>query len=673
MRIPSLALAPVLLAALLFAGTGPALATTLKEKPVACPVCTKPFTALEVGSTNTFGGYDSDLCVHANGTPPSSFAVWTCPSCRYSARSARFAKGVSEATKAKILKGWPAAPKGFPDGGSQRDIPAWQKYEFAGRILEEEKAKDSDRLLLWRDAAFAERCASEEALEAVREDPVLGPRFSAARNRVHDLCREAPSAVDGCRTESGTEIQAARAVLEEAGKAAPAERRVMELAASSFLRGRGEFRVSAAALRGVADAKEEKPPVRDAALALLASIERERAFLERSTSIVRLSGEALPKLVLDDEPAARGGWTIAESFRRLGSDEQAEGWVRAVLGSRAARDWMFLLAREVLAVEGAGGPRWTAAARAGCGAWEKRLFERLRDPEAGEEAAAVLGRLGDAAHVPALLEALKAADTAAAPFAAVALGGYAEPGEAVEKALSGILADGDADPELRWRAAEALLALSPESARPAFLAAAQGDSLVREAALRGLGRVGEADAAPVLLAAAKEDPKVALPALSLLAARDLPTLEAATAWWESNRKRTRAEWTGEAFRGAGADLPAIPDRASVPRLVDLLGEASLPVRWAAFRALRALSGRSLGRVEILDEGRVLGATKPVVPFTVEEVFGEGRVVMTGPLPDNDIGEMLGRMAPSMKEDNARPSWERAQALWRRWWREQGGR
>jgi HEAT repeat protein len=667
------AAAAIALLALLLAASGPARATTLKDRAVDCPVCTKPFTALEVKSTNTFGGYDSDLCVHAHGTPPASFLVWTCPSCRYSARSSRFPKGVSDATRKRILSGWPEAPAGFPAKGDQRSIPAWQKYELAGRILDEEKGKTGERLAFWRDAAFAERCDSMDALDPEDRDGPLGPGFDAALGRVLDLAREIPPHGDGRRTRAGRQIAAAREALAEAAKSPPAERHFLELAAAAVLRSRGEFGRAAKALSGLAAAKDAPEAVRSAARALLESIDREKAFLGRAVGTVRLPKEELPKLVLDDEPGARSGWTLAESFRRLGEDDQAEAFARAALGSKSAGDWMFLLSREVLSAEGAGGPRWTAAAKEAGAAWEKRLLARLRDEEAGEEAAAVLGRLGDPALVPALLEALRGEDTTAAQFAAAALGGFAEPGAAAEEALAKIVADEEADVEVRWRATEALSVLAPEAARPALLAAAGSGGVVREAAIRGLGRAGEADAFPVLLAAAKEDPKAALPALSLAATREFKDVGAAAAWWEKNRSRTRAEWTRDAFREAGADLPSPPTRASAPRLMELLENPSRPVRWAAFRALRSISGRSLGREEVLDEGEVKSPTKAVAPYTVEEVLGEGRIVFHGQVPEWDMGEFLGKVSPDLKTDNARPSWERARAQWRRWWREQGGK
>ena len=655
--------------AMLVLTAGAALATTFRDRPVDCPVCAKPFTALEVRSANTFGGYDSDLCVHAKGTPPSSFQVWTCPSCRYSARAPAFAKGVSGATKKKLLSGWPEAPVGIPAAATQREIPAWKKYEIAGRILDEEGARPSDRLRIWRDAAFAERCAANELLDPVRKDP----GFSAAMERIEDARREASPATDGLRTRAGRYMFAARSLLEADAKAPAGERSARDLAAGAVLRGRGEFETSTEALRRAAESKGGSPAVREAAKALLASIEREKGFLDRSVSTMRLPKDALLKLELDAEPAARTGWTVAETFRRLGEDEQAAGFLRAVFASPGAQDWMFLLAREVLATAGEGTPLWTATARDGCGKWGKGLFARLRDPEAAEAAAAVLGRLGDAALVPELLAALKGDDTTAAQFAAAALGGFEEPGAEAEKALAAIVADGDADPEIRWRAIEALLVLSPECGRQSFTVALEGSSLVREPAILGLGRVGEAGAVPLLLAAAKEEPKPALAALSLLAVREFPSVAAAAVWWEKNRSRTRAEWTREALKEAGADLPAVPDRAALPVLAELLENRSLPVRWAAYRLLRSVSGRSLGRTEVLYEGVVGNATKSVVPITVEEVFGTGRIISEGPIPEYDLGEFMGKVVPSLKEDDARGSWQRARALWLRWWREQGGK
>ena len=660
-----------MLFALLVAVAGPAEATTFDEKRVDCPVCAKPFPALKLKSSNTYGGYDSDLCVHANGEPPNPFLVWTCPSCRFSARAEQFGKGVPEETKKKILAGWPDAPPGFPAKGDQRSIPTWQKWELAGRILDETKASGAARKNLWRDAAFAERCTSSDGLSVVRKDKSLRPGLDDAMERVFDRAIECPPTGPELLTRSARFIRAAQEILAEAAKAPAAERPFLDLAAGAVLRRRGEFVAAAVPLKRVAEAKDAPAPLREAARALLESIEREKRFLERAVALVRLPKDELLKLVLDKEDRARGGWTLAESFRRLGEDDQAAAWARAALVSKEAGDWMFLLAGEVLARKDAGGPLWTAAVNEGLASWKKGLLARLRDESTAEAAAAVLGLLEDPALLPDLLAAFAGADATAAQHAATAIGGYSEPGAAAVEALAKFVADENSDLVVRWSATEALCVLAPESAGPALLVAARSDGVVREAACRALGRAGEADAVPALLAAAKEDPGAALPALSLLALRELASLDAAEAWWKENRSRKRADWTRDAFRAAGADLPAPPDRAAVPRLVELLENESLPVRWAAFRALRSISGRSFGREEILDEGRINSLTAPVVPFTVEEVLGDGRSVSYGAVPGAEMGAMLEKMTPHVKVDNARVSWRRAQAQWRRWWREQG--
>jgi hypothetical protein len=666
-------LGAVALGLLLLAGPAapPARATTFRSRPVDCPVCARPFTAQEVSSTNTFGGHDSDLCVHAHGTPPSSFAIWTCPGCRYSARPARFGKGVPADLAKRILSGWPGAPGGISPEAEQGAIPAWLKYDLAGRILEETGASRADLLRHWREAAHGTRCDPGTALAAVAEDKVLGPLLDGAFDRIRDLAREAAAPENGVRTRSGATLRACRELLAEAAPS-PAAARARALAAGAELRRRGHGRPAEKALRPLAADAAAPEPVRAAARGILELLDRERGFLGRAVATMRLAPDALALVALEEEAGYRTGWFVAEAFRRLGEDDLAAGWLEASFRGPRSPDALRILAAEVLA-GGDAGPLWTAAAEKECAAWFASLPARLADPDRSEEASALLARLASRPLLPPLLKILRGEDGSAAARAATALGGYPEPGPEAEGALVALLADPDGDPETRWACSESLVLLAPEAARPAFAAALAGSDLLREPAIRGLGLVGEADAVPLLLGAAREEPKAALAALSLLAVRELGTVAEAEAWWDRNRKRTRAEWTREALAAAGTSLPAAPGREAIPLLAARLEDEALTIRWAAFRLLRSLAGRSDGRADVLFEGRVLSPTKAEALLTAEEILGGGRIVTVGPVPEFDMGAMVEKFAPDLKAESARSGWSRARARWERWWRERGGK
>lgn len=58
--------------------------TTFFDAKVNCPVCEMELTVRHLGSTNNFGGQDSDFRQHAAGFDPLYILMSTCPHCGYS-------------------------------------------------------------------------------------------------------------------------------------------------------------------------------------------------------------------------------------------------------------------------------------------------------------------------------------------------------------------------------------------------------------------------------------------------------------------------------------------------------------------------------------------------------------------------------------------------------------
>lgn len=65
--------------------------SSLYEKQIKCPVCTKDFNVTKVkAKTSKMLKRDSDLCVHYEGINPIVYDVWVCQNCGYSAQGDKF-------------------------------------------------------------------------------------------------------------------------------------------------------------------------------------------------------------------------------------------------------------------------------------------------------------------------------------------------------------------------------------------------------------------------------------------------------------------------------------------------------------------------------------------------------------------------------------------------------
>ncbi len=70
-----------------------------KTVEAVCPADGARFEAVEIVSSNTWGGVDADFCPHAFKTAPLEFRVWVCPSCAFAGRQEDFGKPVSAEEK----------------------------------------------------------------------------------------------------------------------------------------------------------------------------------------------------------------------------------------------------------------------------------------------------------------------------------------------------------------------------------------------------------------------------------------------------------------------------------------------------------------------------------------------------------------------------------------------
>jgi len=130
-----------LLALLLLLGTPPAHATKVGYGAVPCPLDGTAAKVYELLSSNTHGGYDSDLCRYSTQGQWREHAITTCPRDLYTVYGTDFDLVHDEATTQKLvaLAGQIRAEHPDPDA-----LEPWDRYAIAARFYE----------LLGKDQAF---------------------------------------------------------------------------------------------------------------------------------------------------------------------------------------------------------------------------------------------------------------------------------------------------------------------------------------------------------------------------------------------------------------------------------------------------------------------------------------------------------------------------------------
>jgi len=637
-------------------------ATTFEEVDARCPACAHRFKARQPKSSNAFGGIDADGCVHANGDSPLPWLVRVCPKCPCAREPGDHDR----------------PPAGEKARAFLEEAALWSRrpgrHELAAGLLEAEGAPPAQRAEAWlREAWTVRGHVRAELLHPEDEwDPSVPKEWRALLDEARQVETSLDRTVLGARTRAGREMLAAREILRAAESAKVPEpglllkKHLVRVVALSH----GEQGL----VRDLPADGGKQPPrffpgekaeergvegwTRYSATNLGSSAQLERESLRKCLDACLVD---LAEGRLRGPGKARTAWMASECCRRLGNDLNASSWLARFLDADDCPDGVLVLLRDVAAVVGDGTPSWKARVER---AWDERiasLVGLLADPEKGEDAAARLAKIADPAALPALVKSLAGEGKACA---AAALAGYEEPGPEALKALQGIASDTEEDPEARWRAVEALAATAAPSSAAALRKALADGGLLAEPATRGLGLVGDASDVPAILAAAEEEPKPALRALSLLAAREFKSGEEFRPWWEKNRERGREAWALEALRAAGATLDRLEDKASVPALVPLLENRSLPVRWNTFRALRAATGKGIAIRDVLYEGRMRNPEPPDAPLDLDHVLGNGWTIGYGALADFDL-DAMGDLVQPLRDRDGKHAWERALARWRK--------
>jgi hypothetical protein len=574
---PSAFALPVILVLLLAAP--PAPATTTQPKEVRCPVCAKTITVLTISSTNSAGGPDFDLCIHAAGEEPRTLRLWTCPHCLHTQWGGDFEKEVPEELARKVreeLK--PPCP--IDPGADQRKIPAWAKYRLALTIAAWREATAEELAQLALEGAFATRADSyeDEFQEGGRPEEVTALLRDLAARAEADVAEVSP-VFRACRIH----LRVADLLVEGVATlpADSGERSLRVLLAASFRRLRGEDAPVAPLLAALAADASAPARYREAARELLASAARQREFL---AEFLKHSERALAEKPADEEFRALLPWFRAEALRRTGRTEEAAAACEAVMTSSSTPPFLSAMLPELIAA--VGGAAISPERRAEIDRkWREGALARLVDPESAKDAYRELRARTDPLAVPVIVAALKHESPVVREYAALTLKFYDDPGpEAVDALLDLVAREAEGTP--REKAEYALREICSPRCRAWY---------EKTLAVEALGCIGTGETVALLTPRLAADPRTVLAALARLANRAFESPEDFSTWHGEHGKETRAEWVRAGFREAGYEIDDLAADAAVPLLLSALADERDPIRWNAFRALREKTGLSIAR------------------------------------------------------------------------------
>lgn len=294
-----------------------------RKVPVVCPLDGTSFTAIEVVTTNQWGGIDADFCPHAYKTTPLEFRVWTCPSCGFTGRKADFGARLPEEEKKALREGLsPAEP--IRKGAAQSEIPGHVKYDLWAQVLRIRGAPPEEIGRAWLHASWS--CRQQGAIELDGFDEWETLRESYGLNQ--------PPLQLGRKNRTELDLEAARKIARdvEGGRHERGVSRTLARYLAAFLfRKHGENGEAEAWLKSLEALKGENSVVEEAAGRMRASIERERGYqkkaLEAFTAALGRGGRN----------SAEIAYLTGELHRRLGDREAAAAaYLRALAASPAA-------------------------------------------------------------------------------------------------------------------------------------------------------------------------------------------------------------------------------------------------------------------------------------------------------------------------------------------------
>ncbi len=283
-----------------------------KEVNVVCPIDGTNFKAIEIVSTNEWGGVDADYCKHAIKTIPLEFRAWTCPACHYSGLKAAFDPKNSELKEKVLGKLKPLVE--IKKTAKQADIPGYVKFDLMAQVavLKGAPAEEVGNALLWASWAVRQTGAvyldDFEEWETVRTSYGLNKTpldLGKGKNRTeHDLGQIDRMGKDA-KGLKGNTLQLTR------------------YTAAYVTRLHGENIDALKWIEELRKSKGDNSVVDDAVEKMAKSIELERTFQKRAAEHY---AKALDAGKLEAKATAQLKYLLGEIHRRLGDGKAAVEW-----------------------------------------------------------------------------------------------------------------------------------------------------------------------------------------------------------------------------------------------------------------------------------------------------------------------------------------------------------
>ncbi|MBI3270827.1 MAG: DUF2225 domain-containing protein [Planctomycetes bacterium] len=581
-------------AAVLFSlalGASPLLATTKKKVQLICPLDGAEVTGWEIGSTNTFGGADSDFCPYARGDQPRDFSVSSCSSCLFSGTPGEF-KQTFTGEKKKQLDALLATFREQLPAEERVKIDAALGWELAAACQGALGAPSDLQAHYLSNAAWCVRDAIldrlfERMAVPFQDDSVV----KKVRASLAERGFEANEEVERLYAEEYRRL----CCVEMEKKQSEREGGPVQLQDLEVIQWRHRLG-DAAAVDALFRRMERRPAGGEADRlgTLKAQILRERSYLDKAAQALE---HHLASSAEDDPNRALAAYLAAEWRRRIGDETAAAAGMRLVLElprvDRGLLVWAEFQAQRLGAVGRVPKEKREALLLAELARLAKDLLEPRRSGMAAVPLTdhAKAGRLRDPAILQKVLAGARHPDHDVRWFTIGVLKWVDDP--SVREELMRVLRE-DPDRGAKWGAIEALGRVGDFSCVPLlfdFLRASRGQVEKDEHAL--------ADAIKAL----ERFTNHALARRDYFEGNELA--EHVNKWlalWEQHRAWTEEEWMKDGFAQAGCDLAALDKPAAIPRLIDAMGKHPWPCGFNANLRLQRLTGQNFdgtgeGRVE----------------------------------------------------------------------------